>query len=92
LLVVTGFAGELADFLEGAGVEQPRDALAHRELALGVVALDRRGAAALLGECPPAMNFLDFRFPAHGSSRARRGVSSRLGPGQRGCLRILSDC
>src|SRR5450432_1957697 len=45
LRVVLGLAGDSADLVEGARIEQTLDALAHRELAAVMLALDLVGPA-----------------------------------------------
>jgi len=54
-------ARQLADFLKTAGVKQARDALAHGELALGMVSRSRIRTAALLRQPAPAVDLLDIR-------------------------------
>ena len=64
-MVVARLAGKLADLLKRAGIEHCVDPFAYRQLASGVVARDRGGAAALIRHAAPAVDFVDFRFPAH---------------------------
>jgi hypothetical protein len=54
-------ARELADFLEAAGIKQARDALAHGELAFGMVARDRLRPAARLGHAAATVDLVYFR-------------------------------
>ena len=61
-------AREAADFVERARVEQPVDALAHRELAAVVLALDLVRPAHLLRERLAPAQFLDLFFPTHAQS------------------------
>jgi len=59
-------AREAADLVEGTFVQQLVYALAHRELAAVVLALDLVRPAHLFRERLAAAQFLDLFFPAHG--------------------------
>src|SRR5690606_33636394 len=65
LSVVLGEAGYRADLVEAAGVDQGVDALAHGQLAVGVVPGDLLGAAHLPGEFLPTGVLVDLGLPAH---------------------------
>ena len=65
---VLRFAGEGADFVEAAWIEQRIDALAHRELASIVLALDLVRSAHLPRQRLAAAQFFDIGFPAHAST------------------------
>ena len=54
-----------ADLVEAAGIEQRIDALAHREAAGVVVALDLVRSAHAAGQLFAPAQFLDVGFPAH---------------------------
>jgi hypothetical protein len=51
--------------VKGPRVEQPRDALAHRQFAAVVLTLDVVLAAHLFGELDAALDFVEFRLPRH---------------------------
>ena len=70
VLAVLGAAGERADLVEAAGIEQRVDALAHGELAGVVLALDLVGPAHVPRERLAAAQFLDIGFPAQVTPRA----------------------
>ena len=78
LRVVLGKAGDGADLLEGALIDEPGDALAHGELARGLVAGDLVGAAQRQGEPAPALHFVELGLPAH--ARVRLRASAAPGP------------
>ena len=63
--VVGGFAGDAADLLERAGIEQAIDALPHRQAAAFVLTLDPFLAAHLAGECLALTEFGELRFPTN---------------------------
>src|SRR5262249_35080721 len=65
VLTVLSMAGELADFLKAAGIQQSGDALAHGELAFGVVPRHRLGSAAGFRQASPTVKLLDLCRPAH---------------------------
>ena len=64
-LVVLGLAGDGADLVEAARVDQPVDALAHREPAAVVLALDLVGAAHLARHALARPQLVQFALPAH---------------------------
>jgi hypothetical protein len=68
-LVIGRAPGDLSDFPEAALIQKRGDALAHRELARGVMLRDRSLAAAGFGQFAPAMDLLDLDAPAHHPSR-----------------------
>ena len=63
--VVFGLAGDGADLVEAAFVDQPVDALAHRQPAAVVLALDLVGPAHLARHAFARAQFVEFRLPAH---------------------------
>jgi hypothetical protein len=63
--VVFGFAGDGADFVEGATVEQAVDAFAHVQAAALALAVDAGGAAHFASHCLAGAQFVEFRLPAH---------------------------
>ena len=74
-------ARQAADFVERARIEQPVDALAHRQLAAVVLALDLVRPAHLLRERLAPAQLLDFLFPAHAQSlSAIRPASTAAAP------------
>ena len=81
---VASLAGEPADLLEGAGVDQPVDALANRQATLAVVLGDRLGTAELRRLGPPQTQLLDLRVPAAGSRRCFRLIVHAHAPLVRG--------
>ena len=64
--IVVARAGEAAQLAEAAFVEELGNAFAGRHLARVVVALDGFLAAQRQGKLTAALDFLDFRLPAHG--------------------------
>ncbi len=66
---VFGPAGQRADLVEAAGIEQQVDPLAHGEAARIVLALDLVGPAHVPRERLAAAQFFDFGFPAHAPPR-----------------------
>ena len=64
LLVVLGLAGHRAELVERAGIEHLVDALAHREPATGVLALDTILAAHLLCDALALGELVEFPLPA----------------------------
>jgi len=68
LAVILGLAGDAADLAERALVDQPVDALAHREAATVVLALDLVGAAHALGHLLTAAQLVHFGLPGHRDS------------------------
>ena len=66
--VVGGPAGEGADLVEAARVAEGVDALAHGQLARGVLALDLVLPAHAPGERLAAAELLDLRLPRHGGA------------------------
>ena len=75
-VIVFRTAGQLADFLKGFCVEQAIDTLANRQLAGGMMARHRFGAAALLGEHATALDFFNLCGPAHGTPGMPRQADS----------------
>src|SRR5262249_52385319 len=65
VLVIFRLAGNGADLVEGAGIEQLLDALAHGQLAGIVLALDLLLATHLARQRLARPQFIDFRLPAH---------------------------
>ena len=63
--VVLAHARERARLVEAAGVEQALDALAHGELAGGVLARDALGAAHLPRELLAAAQLVELGLPRH---------------------------
>ena len=51
--------------MEAAGVDEAVDALAHGELALGMLPRDALGAAHLVSEFAAAGQFVDLGLPGH---------------------------
>ena len=66
--IVTGAPRERADFAERTRIQQAGDALAHRELAGGVMFRHRVRAAATFGQRAAPMYVVDFRLPGHGGA------------------------
>src|SRR5204862_7021673 len=75
-------AREGADLVERVRIQQPVDALAHRELAAVVLTLDLFRPAHFFGERFAPAQFLDFFFPAHSLS-ATRPASTTAAPESR---------
>jgi hypothetical protein len=67
---------------EGAGVEQQRDPLVRRQLALGVLALDAGGASALQPALAQGLEVGDAFFEGH---RVGRKVTGRFPAARRAC-------
>ena len=65
-LVVTRLAGDGADLVERARIEYAGDALAHRQLAAVMVALDLVRPAHSAPELLALAQFVYFRLPGHG--------------------------
>src|SRR5439155_677207 len=63
--VVGGLAGDLADLVEGAGIDELGDALADGHPAARVLALHALRAAELLGEALAAPQLVHLRLPGH---------------------------
>src|SRR2546426_2121497 len=59
-VLVAGFAGQRARLVEGTGIEQALDALAHRELAARVLARDVLGPAHPPGQLHAALDLVDL--------------------------------
>ncbi len=72
--VVARLAGDAADFLEGAGIEHPVDALSDRQPAAGVLAGDAILAAELPGERLALAEFGKFGFPTDRAEVQRLGL------------------
>ena len=70
-LVVLRLAGDGADLVERAGIEQALDALAHGELAAVMLALDLVGAAHAVRQLFAAAQVVDLGLPAHRSASQR---------------------
>ena len=68
-LVELGFAGGLTDFVPALRVDELFHALAHREPAARVLALDGLLAAELLRETAARLDLVGFVLPAHGGGR-----------------------
>ena len=68
-VVVLALAGEAPGLVEAAGIEQALDALAHGELAGGVLARDALGPAHLARELLAAAQLVELGLPRH-----RQGV------------------
>ena len=64
-LIVCAAAGEFADFAKRARIEHAVDALAHRQLARGMMPGNGFQPAAGFGELAPVVDVLDFNSPAH---------------------------
>ena len=67
VLAVAALAGQRADLVERARVEQRVDALAHRQLAPGVLALDLLRATHGVGQRLAPMQLVDVVLPGHAS-------------------------
>jgi len=65
LAVIGGLAGDGADLVEGALVDQPVDALAHGQPAAIVLALDLVRPAHLPRQRLAPTQFFQFRLPGH---------------------------
>ena len=81
-LAVFGLAGDGADLVEAALVDQAVDAFAHREPAAVVLALHLVGAAHLAGHALARPQFVQLRLPGHksvleGIVRARGSMRCR---------------
>ena len=72
--VVLGLAGDGADLVEAAAIDQAVDALAHGEPAAVVLALDLVGAAHPPRQLLARAQLVELRLPAH------RALRSCLGP------------
>ena len=80
---------ELVELLERARVEQELDALARRQLALGVLALAALGAAALLGAPELVLQrprFSSMRAPAGAAAAAAAAAVAARSPEDPDCL------
>jgi hypothetical protein len=66
-LVVSGAAGDLADLVERALVDEARDALANGEAPAIVLPFHPLGAAERLGEGLAATQLVHLRLPVHAS-------------------------
>ena len=65
LIVIARPSGDRADFVKAALIDEPVEALAYRELAGIVLALDLVGAAERLCLPLPLAQLVQFRLPAH---------------------------
>ena len=90
-------------FAKAARIDQPLDPLAHRELAVEVLPLDRLRTAHLTGELASSVNAFDFLFPAQarlsplfGRGQPNIGTYLRSPDGQLPCndegVRRVSPC
>ena len=77
-VVVRGAPSERPDFVEGPGVEQPVDALAHGETSGVMLALDVGSAAHFARQCLAAPYLVQFRLPAHFGYCTRRTIASHI--------------
>src|SRR5690606_33504040 len=75
--VVLGEAGGRADLVEAARVDQGVEALAHGQLAVGMMPGHLLGAAHLPGEFLPTGVLVDLLLPAHPASCLHRVAASR---------------
>ena len=62
---IGGLAGDLADFMEAAGIDKEGDALTHCQLAAPALAFDRLFAAHLFRQALAPAEFLNRFFPTH---------------------------
>ena len=74
LLVVRGNAGDRADLMERAGIEEPVHPFSHRELALAVMAGDLLRPTHLAHEALPPAELLKLRLPALGLALAAHAL------------------
>jgi hypothetical protein len=83
--VVARLAGDLAQLVKAAGVDEPVDPLADGQSAAVVLSLDARGAAELLGKRLAPPQLLHLGLPSHdfagGPEMAPRPPSARTRPG-----------
>ena len=63
--IVLGLAGDGADLVEASRIDEERNALAHRQPATIVLALDLVGAAHLAREAFAAHQLIEFGLPVH---------------------------
>src|SRR5262249_36295371 len=62
-LVIRGLAGDAADFMEAAGVQQAIDAFANRQPAALMLPRDAFRPTQFTGQRAPMAEFGEFRFP-----------------------------
>src|SRR3546814_4848661 len=70
-------SSDLADLLEGVGVDEMRDAFAYGQAALVMLALDVFRPTLRLGPFAAPLQLVDLRLPAHASSPPARSVKIR---------------
>ncbi len=93
MLVVDCLAGDAADFLKAAGIEQAVDPLPYRQPATGVLPRHSLLAAKFAGEGLTVAQFRQFRFPTDvGCSWCRRRGRGRVELGLSSAIRFLSMC